>query len=388
MTVFLLFFSYSCFSQEDVVLNEKNADEQHFEVLLRKLGLLDTSFFDQSSASFRYGDGRQIVEMATRDGRVVGRLINHVYRDKGILFSTTSLTEKQLGSLDSLLKAYRVDTVPSGQKIAHWPIGFDGATYTFAFGCGGDVRISSYWEPGLVDLPEAKEIVAFTNALAIALDLDKQYTAFKDTWPREGCYLIGGMTTLCFAGNPVFLGFSGSTAYPLGYYMAKRFSLFSSHSHLLLQLSQRFNTDNETNYFQVNAIASKLFLIKDGLEDFLKIGFQHRRILLGSEMYTVRGASVAYGFSGKKMSIGIGGEYLKDDLKSRSGLNWYTNYFGLKIFDIDAQITFFKGQVNYELGAQKFVSWRSGWVSGIHIRLFTEQFYGAHQFGINLGVAL
>ena len=162
----------------------------------------------KGDSAFIFYNHRQFVELLYDKVNPSGRIISFAKdyfpkqydkekKTEKIYIRETRLDSLSIVKLQSLIEESKILSIPTGDSIKNWKMGFDGITYQIEYTNKEIYTYKSYWTPNVQDstLIEANKVEKFVSDISQMLNLEEEFNLFTTKLPF-GKYQIGVMTIL------------------------------------------------------------------------------------------------------------------------------------------------------------------------------------------------
>ncbi|WP_158962740.1 hypothetical protein [Myroides fluvii] len=342
--------------------NHYKSDLQH------RLALKD---FKQSTDdfNFRLWMQGQLIEINKRDSLFEGFLIHYTYHTKKlnndkkeIIQTKTTLPSTQSKALYHWLQQSPLLDLPSDHEISTWRMGCGGITYEIEQASPQEYKIQTYWNPEQQDaIVEKNQLLELIHHVSNTLDLEKQYTKFKDKLPRKGCYTDGeSSVSRCFISNSMNIGLKTTSQLPYGFHISYQASYLGNRK-LNTSIGLDYSFDTHGFYSVYTQVAHwNVFYKKSDCFDFFVYTYQNRKLNDSNLYHTTQNHQLKYGITLKNnYSFGMGIDYLQGS-HEKIGAHFYAfNYFSKLSISTIGTISVFDNDANYKLEVLKSIALKS-----------------------------
>lgn len=355
--LFFLIFNYG-FSQNKQIVGDTVFWYKYAKELEHKIELTD---FEKSKNdfSFRFRNNGQVVEIVKDSTKISGSLTNYIYyrrkenSERKTLFKKEFLSEAQAKNIYDIIQNAEILELPSDKDIKNWGRGRDGKTYNVEYSDTIKYSIKSYWEPSSQeDIAVAVKISDFIDIISDTLKLEKSYIKFRDSLPkRNGFYYNRNGTSVTHYNNSSsYIGYSGATKLPLGFF-ASHFTSYLGNKEVNLGGLVQYNFDTNGFYhFKFQVSKTELFIKEEKLRDFVSYIYQNRKINIEPINNHYKNHQFLYGLYFDNFGIGSGIDYLKQPLFNKTGLLLYAfKYFQKLNLSATVYSSIFNNQINYNI---------------------------------------
>jgi len=330
--------------------------------LTRELDLKD---FEKTTNefSFRFSNHGQIVEIIKEDKLFSGTITNYIYyskREKSkrkVLFNKTFLSSEKTEQIYNTVQRGGILNLPSDEEIKNWGRGRDGRTYNVEYSDTIKYSIKSYWEPSSQeDIPVALKVSDFIDIISNTLQLEESYTKFRDSLPKRNGYYYNrnGISVKHYNNSLSYLGYSGATKLPLGFFASYSTSYLSKKEVNVGGLVQYNFDTNGFYHLRLQASKGALFFKEEKLRDFIFYSYQNRRINIRSIDNKYQNHQFLYGLHFDNFGIGSGIDYLKQPHFNKTGLLLYASkYFQKPNISATLYSSIFNDKINYKIDLER-----------------------------------
>lgn len=382
LIIFFLSFIYS-FSQNKQIVGDTVYWYKYAKELEGELKLTD---FEKSKNDFvfRFRNYGQVVEFIKDSTNISGSVTNYIYyrrkenSERKTLFKKEFLSVEQAKNIYEIIQNTEVLALPSDKDIKNWSQGFDGITYIFECADKLTYSFKNYWTPEIQEVPEALEINTFVKNITDSLRLTERYKLFKENLPkRNGLYDLGGRIIASNIYSTSYLGYSGATKLPLGFFAA-HYASFLGKKEVNVGGLVQYNFDI-TGFYHLKLSVSKsvLFIKEVKLRDFTFYGYQNRKLNIKSINNHFKNHQFLYGlYFDNKIEIGVGLDYLNGTTGKVGTLLYASKWFSKpKISATIYSSIFTNSQINYKVNLERgFNLGNRSPISNISIGLGYEDF--------------
>lgn len=357
--LFFLIFNYG-FSQNKQIVGDTVFWYKYAKELEHKIELTD---FEKSKNdfSFRFRNYGQVVEIIKDSTNISGSVTNYIYyrrkekSERKTLFKKEFLSEAQAKNIYDIIQNAEILELPSDKDIKNWSQGFDGITYIFECADKSTYTFKNYWTPEIQKVPEAIKINKFVKNISDTLRLKEHYKLFKENLPkRNGMYDLNGGIITSYTYSTTYLGYSGETKLPLGFF-ASHFTSYLGNKKVNLGGLVQYNFDTNGFYhFKFQASKTELFIKEEKLRDFVSYIYQDRKIDIEPINNHFKNHQFLYGLYFDNFGIGSGIDYLKQSLFNKTGLLLYAyKYFQKLNLNTTASSSIFNNQIIYNIHLER-----------------------------------
>lgn len=361
LIIFFLSFIYS-FSQNKQIVGDTVYWYNQRKPFLKELNLKD---FEKTTNefSFRFSNHGQIVEIIKENKLFSGTITNYIYyskREKSkrkVLFNKIFLSSEKTEQIYNTVQRADILNLPSDEEIKNWGRGRDGRTYNVEYSDTIKYSIKSYWEPSSQkDISVALRVSDFIDIISNILQLEESYIKFKDSLPkRNGFYYNrNGISVTYYNNSSSYLGYSGATKLPLGFF-ASHYTSYLGNKEVNLGGLVQYNFDSNGFYhLKLRASKSVLFIKEEKLRDFVFYSYQNRKLNIKSINNHFQNHQLLYGLYFDNFGIGSGIDYLKQQLFNKTGLLLYASkYFQKSNISTTVSSSIFNNQINYKIDLER-----------------------------------
>lgn len=357
--LFFLIFNYG-FSQNKQIVGDTVFWYKYAKELEHKIELTD---FEKSKNdfSFRFRNNGQVVEIVKDSTNISGSVTNYIYyrrkekSERKTLFKKEFLSEAQAQNIYDIVQNAEILELPSDKDIKNWSQGFDGITYIFECADKSTYTFKNYWTPEIQKVPEAIKINKFVKNISDTLRLKEHYELFKENLPkRNGMYDLNGGIITSYTYSTTYLGYSGATKLPLGFF-ASHYTSYLGNKKVNLGGLVQYNFDTNGFYhFKFQASKTELFIKEEKLRDFVSYIYQNRKINIEPINNNFKNHQFLYGLYFDNFGIGSGIDYLKQPHFNKTGLLLYAfKYFQKLNLNTTASSSIFNNQINYNIHLER-----------------------------------
>lgn len=357
--LFFLIFNYG-FSQNKQIVGDTVFWYKYAKELEHKIELTD---FEKSKNdfSFRFRNNGQVVEIIKDSTKISGSLTNYIYfrrrsnDDRKILHNKEFLSVAQAQNIYDIVQRAEILELPSDKDIKNWSQGFDGITYIFECADKSTYTFKNYWTPEIQKVPEAIKINKFVKNISDTLRLKEHYKLFKENLPkRNGFYDSNGGVIESRIYSTTYLGYSGATKLPLGFF-ASHFTSYLGNKEVNLGGLVQYNFDTNGFYhFKFQASKTELFIKEEKLRDFVSYIYQNRKIDIVPINNHFKNHQFLYGLYFDNFGIGSGIDYLKQPHFNKTGLLLYAfKYFQKPNLSATVYSSIFNNQIIYNIHLER-----------------------------------
>ncbi|SEH95309.1 hypothetical protein SAMN02927937_02348 [Paenimyroides aquimaris] len=314
-----------------------------------------------SKFSFRFRNYGQVVEIIKDSTNISGSVTNYLYyrrkenSERKTLFRKEFLSEAQAKNIYEIVQNAEISELPSDKDIKNWSQGFDGITYIFECADKSTYSFKNYWSPEGQKIPEAARIQKFINVLKDTLNLAEDYERFEVNLPkRTGFYDVGSISTRYSIYSTTYLGYSGATKLPLGFFAAHYTSYLGNKEVNVGGLVQYNFDSNGFYYLSLRASKSVLFFKEEKLRDFAFYSYQNRKLNIKSINSHLQNHQFLYGLYFDNFGVGAGFDYLKEKTIDKTGILIYADrYFKKLNLSTTIYSSIFNNQINYKIDIER-----------------------------------
>lgn len=318
-----LIFNYG-FSQNKQIVGDTVFWYKYAKELEHKIELTDLEK-SKNDFSFRFRNYGQVVEIIKDSTKISGSLTNYIYYrrrsndDRKILHKKEILSVAQAQNIYDIIQNAEILAMPSDNEIKNWSQGFDGIVYIFEYADKSTYSFKNYWTPEIQKVPEAIKIQKFVKNISDTLRLKEHYKLFKENLPkRNGMYDLNGGITTSYTYSTTYLGYSGATKLPLGFF-ASHFTSYLGNKEVNLGGLVQYNFDTNGFYhFKFQVSKTELFIKEEKLRDFVSYIYQDRKIDIEPINNHFKNHQFLYGLYFDNFGIGSGFDYLKQPLFNKN----------------------------------------------------------------------
>lgn len=348
------------YSQNKQIVGDTVYWYKYAKELEEKIELTD---FEKSKNDFvfRFRNYGQVVEIIKDSTNISGSVTNYIYykrkenSERKTLFKKEFLSVEQAKNIYEIIQKTEVLALPSDKEIKNWSQGFDGITYIFECSDKSVYSFKNYWSPDSPEIPEAVRIQKFISILSDSLNLADSNKTFQDNLPkRTGFYDVGSTSTRYNSYSTTYLGYSGATKLPLGFF-ASHFTSYLGNKEVNLGGLVQYNFDTNGFYhFKFQASKTELFIKEEKLRDFVSYIYQNRKIDIEPINNHFKNHQFLYGLYFDNFGIGSGIDYLKQSHFNKTGLLLYAyKYFQKLNLSTTASSSIFDNQINYKIDLER-----------------------------------
>lgn len=359
LIIFFLSFIYS-FSQNKQIVGDTVYWYKYAKELEEKLELTD---FEKTTNefSFRFRNYGQVVEIIKDSTNISGSVTNYIYyrmkekSERKTLFKKEFLSEAQAKNIYEIVQNAEVLELPSDKDIKNWSQGADGSIYILEYVDKSTYSFKNYWTPEIQKIPEALKLSKFVKNISDTLGLADSYIMFKESLPkRSGIYDLNGGIITSYTYSTTYLGYSGATKLPLGFFAA-HYASFLGKKEVNVGGLVQYNFDSNGFYhLKFRASKSVLFIKEEKLRDFVSYSYQNRKLNIKSVNNYLQNHQFLYGLYFDNFGIGSGIDYLKQQLFNKTGLLLYASkYFQKPNISTTVYSSIFNNQINYKIDLER-----------------------------------
>lgn len=203
--IFFLFFSLnSVLAQSKRFTSDSDTTfwYNYYEETLSEIGL-KTLYHSEADYSFRFYDGRMIVQLERFNGELRGQIFLFLmevggeddnYKGK-IHHSHLDLSGEATSQVKYLVDDLEIETIPSDKFIEDWvQTGLDGHTYFIEHSSGDSLSFKNYWSPAYhrhKQIREARFIRYFIDQLFKIEEINSAF-GFMEKQPFKSYYQFIG----------------------------------------------------------------------------------------------------------------------------------------------------------------------------------------------------
>lgn len=362
--IFLLLFTFPTFSQTKEI---KGDTIYWYKRNIELQKTLDLKNFEKSSDefNFRFRDQGQIIEISKNDNEFYGTITNFIYHNRKVknnktdtLSSKIILPSKQAENIYNIVQNSKILELPSDKNIENWHQGCDGITYIIEHCDKKSYWFKNYWTPSSQDsIPAALIVLDLVKNLSETLNLNEEYSSFKNTLPKYGCYNSGGNVNMCYLSNSLQVGYSGASKLPLGFYSSYS-AVYVGKLKINGSTALQYNFNNE-GFHHLNLQIAKwnIFYKNSNLSDFLAYNYQNRTLNIDNTKNKFENHQIKYGLHLKKnIEVGIGLDYLSRRYEKIGGQLYVNKWFSKPNIGTTLSTSIFENQINYKTEIFKSVN--------------------------------
>lgn len=397
ITFLLLLSFHTTFSQTKEIKGD-TAFWYKSNVELQKT--LDLKDFEKSSNefNFRFRNHGQVIEISKDSSEFSGTITNFIYHTKKAknnkietLSNKIILSSKQAENIYNIVQNSKILVLPPDKNIENWNQGMDGITYIIEHSDKKNYYLKNYWTPSAQDsIPEAIIVLNLVKNLSDTLNLQKEYSSFKNTLQKKGCYNSGGMTNMCYISNSLELGYSGATKLPLGFYSSYS-ATYLGKTKINGSTSLQYNFNNEGfHHLNLQIAKWKIFYKNSNLSDYLAYNYQNRILNIDNTKSKFENHQIKYGLDLKKnIGIGIGLDYLSRNYNKIGGQFYAYKWFSKPNISTTVTTSIFENQINYKAEIFKSVSFNHRFlINRISIGIAYENFMNYKDLYFNVRILI
>ena len=341
--------------------------------------------------AFRFRNYGQVVEIMKDSTSFSGTITNYVYyrekrgTDFKTLLNKKNISTEQAKQVYNLIKDTQISELPSDKDIKGWQQGFDGTIYILEYADKSTYSFKNYWSPNGQKIPEAKKFQNFIDALSDTLKLSISYQEFEDSLPkRSGFYNRGGMVIKGVIYSTTYLGYSGATKLPFGFF-ADHFTSYIGRKKVNLGGLIQYNFDgNGFHHLNFQLSKSGIFYKQDNF-DYVAYNYQDRKVNIAQNKNHFQNHQVQYGIHFKNFGVGAGVDYLMADYEKIGGSIFLSKWFSVPNISSSFSTSIFANQINYKIGLERRINFNDRFpLSNISLNLTYEKYlnYKDLYFGI------
>ena len=362
--IFLILFTFHSFSQTKEI---KGDTIYWYKRNIELQKTLDLKNFEKSNDefNFRYRDHSQVIEISKNDIEFYGTITNFIYHTRKAKNNKTEtlsnkiiLPAKQVEKIYNIVQNSKILELPSDKNIENWEQGMDGVTYIVEHSDKKSYWIKKYWTPSSQgSIPEAIIVLDLVKNLSETLNLEEEYSSFKNTLPKCGCYNSGGNVNMCYLSNSLELSYSGAYKLPLGFYSSYS-AIYVGKSKINGSTSLQYNFNDE-GFYHLNLQLAKwnIFYKNSNLSDYLAYNYQNRILNIDNTKNKFENHQIKYGLNLKKnIGIGIGLDYLSRNYEKIGGQLFVNKWFSKSNISTTLSTSIFENQINYKTEIFKSVN--------------------------------
>lgn len=362
--IFLILFTFHSFSQTKEI---KGDTIYWYKRNIELQKTLDLKNFEKSNDefNFRYRDHSQVIEISKNDIEFYGTITNFIYHTRKAKNNKTEtlsnkiiLPAKQVEKIYNIVQNSKILELPSDKNIENWEQGMDGVTYIVEHSDKKSYWIKKYWTPSSQgSIPEAIIVLDLVKNLSETLNLEEEYSSFKNTLPKCGCYNSGGNVNMCYLSNSLELSYSGAYKLPLGFYSSYS-AIYVGKSKINGSTSLQYNFNDE-GFHHLNLQLAKwnIFYKNSNLSDYLAYNYQNRILNIDNTKNKFENHQIKYGLNLKKnIGIGIGLDYLSRNYEKIGGQLFVNKWFSKSNISTTLSTSIFENQINYKTEIFKSVN--------------------------------
>jgi hypothetical protein len=361
---------------------------------------LDLKNFEKSSDefNFRFRNHGQVIEISKDSSEFSGTITNFIYHSKKVnknktetLSNKITLSSKQSEKIYNIVQNSKILVLQSDKNIENWNRGMDGITYIIEHSDKKNYWLKNYWTPSSQDsIPEAIIVLDLLKNLSETLNLQEEYTSFKNTLPKNGCYNSGGILSMCYASNSLELGYSGASKLPLGFYSSYS-ATYLGKTKINGSTSLQYNFNND-GFHHLNLQISKwkIFSKNTNLSDFLVYNYQNRILNFDNTKCKFENHQIKYGLNLKKnIGIGIGLDYLSRNYDKFGGQLYAYKWFSKPNINMAVTTSIFENQMNYKTEIFKSINFNHRFIiNRISIGITYENFMNYKDMYFNFRILI
>lgn len=395
--IFLILFTFHSFSQTKEI---KGDTIYWYKSNIELQKTLDLKNFEKSNDefNFRYRDHGQVIEISKNDNEFYGTITNFIYHTRKVKNNKTEtlsnkiiLPAKQVEKIYNIVQNSKILELPSDKNIENWDQGMDGVTYIVEHSDKKTYWLKNYWTPSSQgSIPEAIIVLGLVKNLSETLNLKEEYSSFKNTLPKYGCYNSGGNVNMCYLSNSLELGYSGAYKLPLGFYSSYS-AIYLGKSKINGSTSLQFNFNNE-GFHHLNLQLAKwnFFYKNSNLSDYFAYNYQNRILNIDNTKNKFENHQIKYGLNLKKnIGIGIGLDYLSRNYEKIGGQLFVNKWFSKSDISTTISTSIFENQINYKTEIIKSVNLNHRFIiNRISIGLTYENFMNYKDLYFNVRILI
>ncbi len=395
--IFLILFTYLSFSQTKEI---KGDTIYWYKSNIELQKTLDLKNFEKSNDefNFRYRDHGQVIEISKNDNEFYGTITNFIYHTrKAKNNNTETLSNKinlpalQVEKIYNIVQNSKILDLPSDKNIENWVQGMDGVTYIIEHSDKKSYWLKQYWTPSSQgSIPEAIIVLDLVKNLSETLNLNEEYSSFKNTLPKFGCYNSGGNVNMCYLSNSLELGYSGANKLPLGFYSSYS-AIYVGKSKINGSTSLQYNFNSE-GFHHLNLQLAKwnIFYKNSNLSDYLTYNYQNRILNIDNTKNKFENHQIKYGLDLKKnIGIGIGLDYLIRNYEKIGGQLFINKWFSKSNISTTISTSIFENQINYKTEIFKSVNINNRFIiKRISIGIAYENFMNYKDLYFNIRILI
>jgi len=357
--IIILLISKIGYSQNKQIVGDTVYWYKYAKGLEEELELTD---FEKSKNDFvfRFRNYGQVVEIFKDSTNILGSVTNYIYyrrkenSERKTLFKKEFLSAEQAKNIYEIIQKTEILALPSDKEIKNWSQGFDGITYIFECADKSVYSFKNYWSPHSREIPEAVRIQKFISILSDSLNLADSNKNFQDNLPkRTGFYDVGSTSTRYNSYSTTYLGYSGATKLPLGFFAAHYNSYLGKKEVNLGGLVQYNFDTNGFYHLSLRASKSVLFFKEKKLRDFIFYNYQNRKIDIKAINDYFQNHHFLYGLRFENFGIGTGFDYLKNKNNKVGMLIYVSKYFQELNLSTMTSSSIFNNQINYKIDLER-----------------------------------
>jgi len=389
--LFLLGTIFPIKSQNKEILGDTAFWYKRSVALYNELGLQD---LEKSTDDFHFrftANDYRIIDIWQNNDSIGGRVINYIGHSYGfrnrkhkIVSKIQNIEKQTLEQVYKFVFDSAILDLPSDNNIKGWRQGADGIEYFVEHSNKQKYFYKHYWTPSVYardSLPEAIFLISFINQLDTLLNLTKSYKNFRENLPKMGCY-GAGMLNMCYASNPLWIGYVGSIKLPFGVNFSKNFGYIGNvKTGFGFRINYRFNGCGNYDFFALGG-KSDLFFRKPKLSDVIIYLYRQRRF----ENAIFYNNKVSYTLRFAKLNIGAGVDFLNENKQNKIGAIANIGYAFPQFFWLDVETSFFKQNIDYKVDISKYLFHKFN--CQFDANIFYERFQNHNDFGFGLTVSL